>query len=78
MCPVLSRSEALKLIGDARWEAFCKYARHYPTSPDAPYVIKIGSKTLFSNDTYDLREQFYRHLKSLKLRRKRQRSQVPF
>lgn len=37
---------------------FEKYARYFVDSPDKCYAIRIGSTTLHSADTLELRQQF--------------------
>ena len=41
-----------------RFAYFCKYAGHIEDSPKLCYAIRVGSKTLMSNDTFDLRAKF--------------------
>lgn len=57
----LSPSELTKLDKEGLWMYFCQNAR-YTDSPDCryQYAIRLGSKTIWSNDTYDLREKFVR------------------
>ena len=43
--------------------------------PDAPvdgplYAIRLGSKTLYANDTYDLRAEFVRKIAALRRKKK--------
>jgi hypothetical protein len=45
---------------------FMKYAQYMEDSPNKPYVIRVGSRTLFGNDTMDLRNQFEVHVRKLK------------
>ena len=40
-----------------RTDYFENYAR-YTDSPTRPYAIRVGSRSLHSADTYDLRKQF--------------------
>jgi hypothetical protein len=42
----------------ARTEYFETYAGYFEDSPNEPYAIRVGSKTLFSSDTADLRQKF--------------------
>jgi hypothetical protein len=49
-------------------EYFMEYAQYMKDSPNKPYVIRVGSKTLFSDDTMDLRQQFEVHVRKLKRR----------
>jgi hypothetical protein len=49
-------------------EYFFTFARYFEDSPNTPYAIRVGSTTLFDADTYDLRQQFEKHVR--KLRRK--------
>lgn len=46
--------------------AFAKYARYFEDAPQKRYAIRVGSKTLLSDDTYDLRQQFEREVGRLK------------
>jgi hypothetical protein len=45
-----------------RFDYFCKYAGRIEDSPKLCYAIRIGSKTLMSDDTYDLRMKMEEHL----------------
>ena len=49
-------------------EYFMEYAGYMEESSNKPYVIRVGSKTLFSDDTIDLRKQFEVHVRNLKRR----------
>lgn len=37
---------------------FEEYAGYFEDSPITPYAIRVGSITLFSDDTHNLRQQF--------------------
>lgn len=41
-------------------EYFELYARYFEDAPKTPYAIRVGSKTLFSDDTYELRQKLGR------------------
>jgi len=47
-----------KMDKSARTEYFETYAGYFEDSPNEPYAIRVGSKTLFSSDTADLRQKF--------------------
>lgn len=47
---------------------FYTYARYDQTSPNLCYVIRVGSQTLFSNDTRDLLNKLITHVDKLKRR----------
>jgi hypothetical protein len=49
-------------------EYFMEYAQYMEESPNKPYVIRVGSRTLLSDDTMDLRRQFEAHIRKLKRR----------
>jgi hypothetical protein len=56
-------------MDEERLEAyFMDYAQYMEDSPNKPYVIRVGSKTLSSDDTMDLRKQFEAHVRKLKRR----------
>lgn len=53
---------------------FEKFARHIPDAPrgrGCQYAIRAGSKTLFSDDTYDLAQKFRRHIAALRRKAKK-------
>jgi hypothetical protein len=56
--PALATSDLLRMNKDEQFEYFCSYARFDPTSPQKPYAIRIGGKSLFSDDTMELRRMF--------------------
>ncbi len=68
----LSPAQLAKLDHKQRFAYFCENAR-YTDSPEEryQYAIRFGSKTLWSNDTADLRSQF--DYACLKERRRRPR-----
>jgi hypothetical protein len=66
--PALSLDQVLAMDVSAYFE---QYARYFADSPNAPYAIRIGSKTLFSNDTMDLRQKLTRLLAAEKRKRTR-------
>jgi hypothetical protein len=43
---------------ERRTAYFEKYAGYFPENPRLRYAIRVGSKTLFSNDTLELRLKF--------------------
>jgi hypothetical protein len=63
--PFLSLREVLAFDDTQREDYFTRFAQH---SPDAPrnrgvqYAIRVGSHTLHSDDTYDLKLRFNRLL----------------
>jgi hypothetical protein len=59
--PALALDTIKEMNSVERTRYFEAYAR-FTDSPTKPYVIRIGSKTLFSVDTMDLRQQFDRFL----------------
>jgi hypothetical protein len=59
MAPHAKSFEEVKALdAGGRTDYFEEYAGYFPDSPVTPYAIRVGSRTLFSNDTHDLREQF--------------------
>jgi hypothetical protein len=58
--PALSLDEVRTMTPEQLTGYFEKYARYFEDSPNKPYAIRIGSKTLLSDDTMDLRQQFDR------------------
>ncbi len=54
----LTRSEA-----DAY---FNKYARYFKDAPVMKYAIRLGSRTLVSHDTYELKEEFLKKWRGLR------------
>lgn len=56
--PSLPVEQVRAMNAKQRTEYFEEYARYFSDSSAAPYAIRIGSKTLFSDDTYDLRKKF--------------------
>ena len=49
-------------------EYFMEFARFVDDAPAHPYAIRVGSKTLFSDDTMELRREFEAHVRKLKRR----------
>ena len=47
---------------------FMEAARFMPDAPNTPYFIRVGSRTLFSADTMDLRKQFERKVAGFRLK----------
>jgi hypothetical protein len=56
----------LRMDSKQLFKYFCDYARYMPDAPKFKYVIQVGSKTLRSDDTMDLRVQFDAKVKKLK------------
>lgn len=56
--PSLPLETVRKMDKSERAEYFETYERYFSDAPQKPYAIRVGSRTLFSNDTYDLRQQF--------------------
>jgi len=51
--------EAVRAMTPASKDQYFEdYARYFKDSPKTPYAIRVGSKTLFSHDTYDLKQKF--------------------
>lgn len=48
---------------------FEEYARYYEDAPQRPYAIRVGSETLFSDDTMDLKTQLVKLVRKLKRRK---------
>jgi hypothetical protein len=66
--PAKSLDDILAMDNSRLKEYFMDYAQYMEDSPNKPYVIRVGSKTLFSDDTMDLRNQFEAHVRKLKRR----------
>ena len=51
-------------------EYFANFARYLPDAPsNGPrYAILVGSRSLYDNDTYELRKKFIRRVGTLKMR----------
>jgi hypothetical protein len=61
--PGLPIEDVIRLKTRDLFEYFCDNARYLPAAPAGrgySYAIRLGSKTLFSDDTYDLRLKFNR------------------
>jgi hypothetical protein len=58
----LSLERVKAMNKEQRTEYFEKFAGYFWDSPNAPYSIRVGSKTFHSKDTLDLREQFDKYL----------------
>ena len=52
-----------------RTNYFEKFAGYFPDSPSLCYAIRVGSTTLFSADTADLRKKFNHLLRYGKVRK---------
>lgn len=65
--PSLSIDRILPMNAAQRLEFFSAFARYMPDSPEEySYVIRIGSKTLYSDDTMTLRMQFEAYVKRMR------------
>lgn len=64
--PAKSLEEVLLMNEPGRTEYFEQYARYIPDAPRQCYAIRVGSKTIQSDDTWDLRKKFDRHVDKLK------------
>jgi hypothetical protein len=53
-----ARKAVQAMSKEERMRYFDTHAGYYPDSPRLCYAIRIGSTTLMSDDTYDLRLQF--------------------
>ena len=63
--PGLNLSELLKFTPKERDQYFDQYARHLPdvhVKKGHTYGIRVGGKTLYSDDTLDLKVKFTRLL----------------
>jgi hypothetical protein len=47
---------------------FMEFAQYMEDSPNRPYIIRVGSRTLSIDDTMNLRKQFEAHVRKLKRR----------
>ncbi len=57
--PSKSFDEVKALDAAGRTDYFDRFSRYFPDSPPTkPYAIRVGSRTLLSNDTHDLRKKF--------------------
>lgn len=52
-----------------RYDYFCQNARYMPDAPRLRYMIRVGTETLKSDDTYELRLEFDKAVKRLRRRR---------
>ena len=48
---------------------FFEFAGYFEDAPLLPYAIRVGSKTLVSNDTMDLRWKFEKYVRNLRRRK---------
>jgi hypothetical protein len=67
--PALSASEVVAMSASECFEYFAAYSRYVADAPDKRYAIRVGSVTLASNDTLELRVEFENYVR--RLRRKR-------
>lgn len=51
-------SQVQAMDSEQRTEYFERFAGFFSDSPRKPYAIRVGSRTLTSADTLDLRQQF--------------------
>lgn len=58
--PALPIEKVIALNDKALHDYFDDYARFDAEAPQYPYVIRFGSRTLFSDNTMDLWQQFKR------------------
>jgi len=61
--PADTFDEVKALDREGRTQYFETHAQYFEDSPDKPYAIRVGSRTLFSHDTHDLRIQFNKLLR---------------
>lgn len=54
-----SMAQLRELDDEALFNYFTNHARYHSKAPDKKYVVLCGSSHLFSDDTADLREQFF-------------------
>jgi hypothetical protein len=64
--PSLPLNEILVMNAAAREQYFMEYARYMPDAPQKPYMIRLGSRSLFSHDTMELREKFESQVRLLR------------
>lgn len=62
--PALSTELLITMKKHELLSYFMDYARRIPDAPRSGpfYAIRVGSKTLFDNDTYELRKKFFNHI----------------
>jgi len=48
------------------WAYFCDYAGYIKDAPKLRYAVRIGSRTLMSDDTADLWQKFNGYVRSLR------------
>lgn len=51
---------------EERYNYFCEYARYMADAPNLRYMIRVGSETLRSNDTHELRIAFDKAVKRIR------------
>ncbi len=56
---------------DTYFENYARYNDHSPPGRGCAYAIRVGSRTLWSDDTYELKIQFIRALAAIKRKEKR-------
>lgn len=61
-------SEVCAISRHSIHDYFCHYACYLPDAPLKCYAVRIGSKTLFAEDTMELRKMFGRMIGDLKRR----------
>lgn len=66
--PHFSTDRLLKMTGPELDSYFDNFARYQPEAPFFSYAIRAGGKSLFSNDTMDLKRKFRRYVGGLKRR----------
>jgi len=66
----LSLVEVKKMTKEQRTVYFGVFARKYPESQKNCYGIRVGSTTMLSDDTMDLRKQFDHFLRYGTIRKK--------
>jgi hypothetical protein len=54
--PAKALDDILAMDKEGLEEYFMEFAQYMEDSPNKPYVIRVGSKTLSSDDTMDLRK----------------------
>ena len=59
----LSLETVQKMDEKGRTEYFEAFAGFFEDSPNQPYAIRVGSTTLFSEDTWELRKKFNKLLR---------------
>jgi hypothetical protein len=73
--PALDGPAVARMTAEERWKYFQNFAQYCEDAPPKGphYHIRIGSRTLYSDDTADLREQFEKYVHNLRRSYQRKR-----